>query len=170
MYHPYRIPINNVDTTKQLTVRLEDIPSGNDFDIRVRSQYHPSPSLYDGGSINGGNTPETVTIFPKNKYVHVMVYLYSGGGGTYTLCSAQNPATVNVVVQQGRVTVKVWRNGSFVGQTSSSQVFYFRMNDNLQFQVIPATGCTFNKSCVDSASSTSTASNPFSATIKQSSG
>lgn len=78
-------------------------------------------------------------------------------------------ATVNVSVSGGG-TVKVYRNGAYIGETKTSKVFNFTVGDTFGFEATPDTGNTFEKYCTDAACTIKTTQNPFTGTITSETG
>lgn len=93
----------------------------------------------------------------------------SWGTSTTTYC-VLGPATVDVRVAKGAGTINVYKNGTYIGSTSSSQVFSFQTCDTFKFEAVPANYYTFEKFCADTGCATSTPTNPFTGTIITSSG
>lgn len=79
----------------------------------------------------------------------------------YVLYTAPVAATITVSIAQGSGTVQVYKNGSLLGQTSTSSTFNFVVGDIAQFQANPSTGYSFTKFCGDTACSITSTSNPL---------
>ena len=84
----YRIPIA---TSGPITINLDEIPAGNDYDIEL----YTGSGLLVGGSWQGGNTPEKIVFQPiQTGSYYLVVYSYSGSSSTqaYRLTANYNTA------------------------------------------------------------------------------
>lgn len=90
-------------------------------------------------------------------------------GNLYVYFSPKG-AKISVTVPGGGGAVKVYRNGTLLGETRTSQVFEFVLGDTVKFEAVPAENYEFEKYCTDVACSGRSSKNPFIAVVTQESG